>query len=149
MVGADHLRIVFRVNGTGFVMPVADLLAIRGPDEDPWTMTSPAAGSLKIGTLVYRETEIAIYDLSALFELGACPDSAKQLLIFAGADGPWAVPVDHVEGVVDVSAFTFQELPGYMFRDGMIPYQAAAIYENQLLVSADVLQIDNAWRRGE
>ena len=33
MVDADLLRIVFRVDDVTFVMPVADLLAIRGVDE--------------------------------------------------------------------------------------------------------------------
>ena len=37
MVDADRLRIVFQVNDVDFVMPVADLLAIRGLNEDDLT----------------------------------------------------------------------------------------------------------------
>ena len=37
MVDADQLCIVFHVNGLGFVMPVANLLAFRGKGEDALT----------------------------------------------------------------------------------------------------------------
>lgn len=145
MVGADHLRVVFYVNGTGFVMPVADLLAIRGPGEDQLTMTAVPAGSLKRGSMEFRQSDVAIYDLALLFELGESPEEVQQLLVFAGSQGPWAVLVDHVEGVIDVNGLTFHDLPGYLFRDDVSPYRQVAIYDNRLLVSADVLEIENAW----
>lgn len=145
MVGADHLRIVFRVDGTGFVMPVVNLLAIRGPGEDQLSLNDVSAETLLLGSLTYRETDVAIYDLAALFELEAGSVDTQQLLIFAGADGPWAVPVAHVEGVIDASHLAFYDLPAYMLRDGVSLYRQAAIYENRLLVSADVHELDIAW----
>jgi len=148
MVGAEHLRIVFRVNDTGFVMPVADLLAIRGPGEDELTLTSHSGGSLQLGTMAYRETDVMVYDFASLFELGEYPAPAEHLLlIFAGADGPWAVPVDHVSGVVNESGLMFQDLPEYLFRDGTVPYHQVAVYQEQLLVSTDVQQVEETWRR--
>ena len=149
MVDADRLRIVFRVNGVTFVMPVADLLAIRGVGEDVLTPQGQSCESLQLGSLTYRETNTRLYDLAALFELedgSLCEEG--PLLVFAGSDSPWAVRVDQVDGVVDVARFEFHPLPTYLFRDEFVPYSQVALYEGQLLISADSRQIDQAWHRG-
>ncbi len=56
MVDADQLRIVFHVNGVGFVMPVASLLAIRGKGEDALTAVEQFDSPLQTGFMVYRKT---------------------------------------------------------------------------------------------
>ena len=148
MVDADHLRIVFQVNGVGFIMPVTDLLAIRGIDEDDLVPVGQSFNPFQVGSLVYRQTDVKVYDLTALFNLAEdkrCEEG--QLLIFAGSDCPWAVRVDCVAGVVDVERFEFQELPAYLFRDEFVPYHQVALHDGQLLVSVDVHQVDLAWRR--
>lgn len=148
MVDADHLRIVFRVNGVSFVMPVADLLAIRGEAEDDLTSQVQDSASVPLGFLNYRGTDARLYDLASLFEL-AEESNFKEgpLLVFAGSDSPWAVRVDSVDGVFDTARFEFQDLPAYLFRDELVPYHQIALYEGQLLVSLDAQQIDLAWRR--
>lgn len=148
MLDADHLRIVFSVHGTSFVMPVADLLAIRGANEEDLTSEVQSPGSFRTGSLVYRETDVAIYDLAALFSLtGETARGDDQLLIFAGADCPWAVRVDHVAGVFDAALFELRELPTHLFRDELVPYRQVALHEGQLLVSIDARQIDRVWHR--
>lgn len=148
MVDADHLRIVFRVNGVDFVMPVADLLAIRGGDEDEVSPLAQLSGSLQLGTLVYRDADVKVYDLAALFCLTAVePVGETMLLLFAGSDYPWAVRVAYVSGVVDAAKFEFVDLPAYFFRDGFVPYHQVALYNDKLLVSINARQIDVAWRR--
>ncbi len=150
MLDADHLRIVFSVHGIGFVMPVADLLAIRGVDEEDLTSEVQSADSFQTGSLVYRETDVAVYDLAALFSLtGKAVGDDVQLLIFAGADCPWAVRVDHVSGVVDAALFEFRDLPTHLFRDERIPYQQVALHKGQLLVSVDARRVDRAWHRSD
>jgi chemotaxis signal transduction protein len=149
MVDADHLRIVFQVNDVDFVMPVADLLAIRGLDEDDLTPMDQSSEPFQIGSMAYRGTDVRVNDLALLFNLTAensCDEG--PLLIFAGSDCPWAVRVNHVQGVFDATHFEFQDLPAYMFRDGLVPYHQVALCDGQLLVSVDSRQIDQAWHRG-
>ena len=149
MVDADRLRIVFRVNGVAFVMPVADLLAIRGVGEDILTPQGQSSESFQLGFLTYRETDTRLYDLAALFELeegSLCEEG--PLLVFAGSDSPWAVRVDQVDGVVDAASFELHDLPTYLFRDESVPYRQVALYDGQLLISVDSRQIDQAWHRG-
>jgi chemotaxis signal transduction protein len=148
MVDADHLRIVFQVNDVDFVMPVADLLAIRGEDEDDLTPLGQSSGSFQLGSLTYRETDIRVYDLALLFNLMA-ENSCEvgPLLIFAGSDCPWAVRVNHVVGVFDVMHFEFQDLPAYMFRDEFVPYHQVPLHDGKLLVSVDSQKIDQVWQR--
>ena len=69
MVDADQLRIVFHVNGVGFVMLVASLLAIRGKGEDALTAVEQFDSPLQNGFMVYRETDVSVYTLTSLFEL--------------------------------------------------------------------------------
>lgn len=149
MVDADRLRIVFRVNGVIFVMPVADLLAIRGVGEDILTPQGQSSEPFQLGSLIYRETDTRLYDLAALFELEDRKLSEEgPLLVFSGSDSPWAVRVDQVDGVLDVARFEFHALPTYLFRDEFVPYSHVALYEGQLLISVDSRQIDQAWHRG-
>ena len=146
MVDADRLRIVFRVNGVGVVMPVADLLAIRGSDEDELTLSTDKTSALQLGTFSYRDNAVNVYDLAALLGLGGFdPRQEHKLLIFAGCNGPWAVPVKDVSGVVNVGEFRFQDLPDYLFADVSCPYHQVALYQNQMLVSTDVNQVGDAW----
>lgn len=149
MVDADRLRIVFRVNGVTFVMPVADLLAIRGVGEDALAPQGQPSEPFQLGSLTYREAETRLYDLAALFELeeaSVCEEG--PLLVFAGSDSPWAVRVDQVDGVVDATSFEFHDLPTYLFRDESAPYRQVALSDGQLLISVDSRQIDQAWHRG-
>ena len=69
MVDADQLRIVFHVNGGGFVMPVADFLEIRDEVEDALTAVEQPDSPLETGFMVYCETDVAVYTLTSLFEL--------------------------------------------------------------------------------
>lgn len=147
MVDADLLRIVFRVDGVTFVMPVADLLEIRGVNEVDLTPQAQPS-SFQRGSLNYRETDARVYDLASLFGL-AEEEISKEgpLLIFAGPDGPWAVRVDCVDGVLAATHFVFQELPAYLFVDQFVPYHQVALSDGKLLISVDSQQIDQAWRR--
>lgn len=150
MVGADHLRIVFRVSGVAFLMPVADLLAIRGANEDELTQHEYSSELSRMGTFVYRETDTPVYDLALLFQLTQeCHCETGPLLIFAGSDCPWAVRVDHVVGVFDSGSFELQSLPAYLFDDdAYVPYRQVSLYAGQLLISVDSQQLDQVWRRG-
>jgi len=148
MVGADQLRIVFRVNGVGFVMPIADLMAIRGQDEYVLAVQEKFASPFQIGLMVYREADVPVYALSLLFELTETdPHGKDHLLVFSGADCPWAVKVDHVDGVVDAAHFKYQDVPTYLFRDEGAPYKQVAQYQGQLLISVGAETLGHAWSR--
>ena len=148
MLDADLLRIVFRMNGVTFVVPVADLLAIRGVNEDDLTLQDQSSSAFQLGFMTYREIDAQVYNLAELFGLtegNSCQDG--PLLVFAGSDNPWAVRVDQVDGVIDATHFEFQDLPAYFLRDEFVPYHQVALHDGQLLVSVDSQQIDQAWRR--
>jgi chemotaxis signal transduction protein len=148
MLDADHLRIVFSVSGVSFVMPVVDLLAIRSTGEDDLVPLVQSSGLFQLGSLVYRETEVTVYDLAALFELaGNDQRDEGHLLVFAGSDCPWAVSVDRVAGVVDAAQFEFRDLPSHLFRDESVPYHQVASHDGKLFISVDAQQIGRAWRR--
>lgn len=148
MVDADQLRIVFHVDGVGFVMPVADLLAIRGQDEYVLAVQEKSASPFQVGLMAYRGTDVPVYTLASLFELTeADPHAKDHLLVFSGADCPWAVKVDHVDGVVDAAHFKYQDVPTYLFRDGEAPYSQVALYQSQLLISVGAETLAQAWSR--
>ena len=87
MVDADQLRIVFHLNGGGFAMPVADLQEIRGEVEDAITAVEQSNSPLQAEFMVYRETDVAVYTLTSLFELLETDSNVEsQLMVFMGAD---------------------------------------------------------------
>lgn len=150
MVDADQLRIVFYVNGVGFVMPVANLLAIRGKGEDALTAVEHHDSPLQAGFMVYRETDVAVYTLTELFELlKTDSDVESQLLVFTGADSPWAIQVDHVTGVMDAAQFNYQDVPVYLLRESGLAYHQVALYADQLLVSISSENLDQALHRSQ
>lgn len=149
MVAADHLRIVFQVSGVAFLMPVADLLAIRGANEDELTQNEHSPELSRLGSFVYRETDVQVYDLALLFQLTReCHCETGPLLVFAGSDCPWAVRVDHVVGVFDSGSFKLQNLPAYLFDDVFVPYRQVSLHDGQLLICVDSQQLAQAWCRG-
>jgi hypothetical protein len=150
MVDADQLRIVFHVNGVGFVMPVTNLLAIRGKGEDALTAVEQPGSPLQTGFMVYRETDVAVYTLTSLFKLPETDSIVEsQLLVFTGADYPWAVQVDHVTGVMASAQLKYQDVPVYLFREGGMPYHQVALCADQLLVSLSAENLDQAWHRSQ
>lgn len=150
MLDADHLRIVFQVSGVGFVMPVADLLAIQSVTDAELTLLERSSDSLLLGHFPYQNTAVAVYDLAALFELTEAEQcTAGRFLIFSGFDCPWAVRVEQIVGVVAAEALEFLPLPSYMLRDAAVPYQQVALHNGLLLVSVEASQVDQAWPRGE
>ena len=59
--------------------------------------------------MVHRETDVSVYTLTSLFELPETDsDVESQLLVFTGADCPWAVQVNHVTGVKASAQFKYQ-----------------------------------------
>jgi hypothetical protein len=127
IVDADQLRIVFHMNGVGFVMLVANFLAIRGKGEAALTAVEQPDSPLQTGFMVYRETDLAVYTLMPIFELPhADSNIAIQFLVFTGADCQWALQVNHVTGVLTSAHFKYQDAPVYLSREGKMPYHQVA-----------------------
>ena len=75
------------MNGVGFVMPVANLLEIRGEGGDSLTAVEQPDSPLQAGFMVYCETDVAVYSLTSLFELLETDSNVEsQLMVFMGAD---------------------------------------------------------------
>ena len=146
MRDAQHLRIVFQVCDVGFVMPVTQLMAIRGSGEFALHAVDVPPGSSVLGTVDYHDAEVMVYDLPDLMKLDR--EGREQdglLLVFSGADSPWAVLVDQVYGVVGVEELQFYDLPAYVLDDGAVRYRQLAQLEGQLLVSLEAALIEAAW----
>jgi purine-binding chemotaxis protein CheW len=146
MLESDHLRIVFRIAGIGFVMPVSDLLSIREAGDDPVDCSMVNPDSLQLGELTFREVSTPIRDIAGLFGLsweGEC--DASRLLVFAGSDLPWALAVDHVEGVLAVEQLMFKDVGSYLFDQASQPYHQVALWQAEPLVCCETGQLDAAW----
>jgi len=147
MTGSEHLRIVFRVAGVGFVMPVADLLAIcespAGLHRDP----AAEPGSRRIGEFDFRGEAIPVQSLAGLFELSAPgQEDGASLLVFAGSDQPWAILVDEVAGVFGADRLLYRDLAAYLFDRTDLPYRQVALMDGEPLLSCDARQLDAAWK---
>lgn len=133
---ADHLCIIFRIGGIGFMMPVADLMAIRDPDDLSIDRSSNVFASSQVGSLQFQDLDVPVFGLSEMLCLASAEDGPeKRYLIFAGTECPWAIAVDRVEGVFKGAEFDCRELTSGLFEAGNAPYQAVAVYNGEPLVS--------------
>lgn len=150
MAEADHLRIVFRLGRLGVVMPVASLLAIREPDDGGLPeMPGPSSDGMP-AKLAFRGIEIPVYDLARHLCLDAGSHAPEQrLLVFVGAEQPWALMADKVEGVLDRADFCYQGLPDYLFAERPAPYLSVALKDGEPLVSFDALALEQLLAGGE
>jgi len=138
MVVAGQLRILFRVSGVVFAMPVSRLLAVLEAKESLVPDESDALPGCQLGILDYCEMQVPVYNPAGLFLLPSDADAVSgRLLIYSGADSPWAIRVDQVDRVVDVSTLESRRAPSSLFVSGAVSCEHLALYGDDLLVNLD------------
>lgn len=135
---ADHLCILFRVGGFGFVMPAAEMMAVRDMDGLVMEVDGSCIASCQVGVLGFQDVEVPVFDLTSFLRLSAvAPGEESRCLVFTGSEGPWAFIVDRVDGVFDRALFDYRELPDYLLEGRDAPYRSVAIRNGEPLVNFD------------
>lgn len=133
---ADHLSIIFRVGGLGFVMPVAALMAIRDLEVLDSRAAEESFGPCQSGNIQFQNVTIPVFDLMSFLQLPVtAPQAESRYLVFSGDECPWAIVVDRVDGLFPRTVFDEQGLPAYLFETGGAVYDSVAVRNGEPLVS--------------
>lgn len=142
------MMLVFRLGGVGFVLSVEQLIEVRETARG-WLDTSQADVTAGVaGHIPHRGQVVPLRNLAR--RLGISGDTAfgevLHLLVLVGADGPWCIAVDRVEGVFSAHDFILLETPSLPFVEDLWPFSQFAIYHGEPLLFVDPLDLEWRWR---
>ncbi|MCF6177993.1 MAG: chemotaxis protein CheW [Geopsychrobacter sp.] len=118
-------RLLFRIGIYGFCLSLDNLVEIREQVIGLIDYRSQEARSV-VGTFSFRQTKIPVLDLAPQLEL--LPLNSGNALILQGAEGDWALLVDHVDGFCAVSEMTDLQLPHLLQRTGWRCFDRVSLY---------------------
>lgn len=109
MTGSTEMKLVFRLAGIGFSLPVNLLVEIVELERAPGM---PVGDDAKARPLVeFRGAEVPVVDIAQAFELPAAPEgSSLTMLVLHGELGHWGALVHAVEGIRSNSEFEERNL---------------------------------------
>lgn len=141
-MGLVEMKLVFRIAGVGFSLPLESLIEVREGMEEFGEIPPPASDCLEL-----RGDSIPLRDLRrrlALPDFFADRDTLKALIL-AGSDGPWGILVDRVEGIFSLAEFKPKALPLAFGGSESRPYDRIELWRDEPLVVCDVLKLETGW----
>lgn len=138
MFDAERMKLVFRLGGSGFSLPVDHLVEIlQGARE--WLDRSEADDAQGLlGHVAQRGGRMPVYSLGR--RLGLETPSAQpdlSLLVLSGHNGHWGLPVDAVDGIYPAESFSYLPLPELLLAPLGHLYQGLDLWQGELLVAGD------------
>ena len=142
----DGMKLVFRLHGVGFSLPVEDLVEIREKDADRLDRSAADPGIHLLGTVAHRGDTILVRDLHSRMAL-PLPASHEPLplLVLVGAAGPWAGLVEEVRGIFPAKEFLPRPVPFLLSRPKRQPFGWLDIWRDEPLVACSSEGLENAW----
>lgn len=148
MTDPGRMRLVFRLGGVGFSLPVQDLIEIREEVADALDRSAADPAAQVLGALSHRGGSIPVRDLGRRLELPApFPEEAPVLLVLTGEDGCWGVLVDRVEGIFPTSEFDTRPVPPLLVRQESLPYTHLDLWRGEPLVHCEAGVLQRCWGR--
>lgn len=143
MDGASGMKLVFRLAGIGFSLPIADLLEIRDDLAAALDCSAADPDTLLLGRLSWRGAAIPVRDLGGRFGLAGA--AAPVALVLAGVDGAWAVAVDRVEGMFPAAEFLPRALPALLEGRRPMPCDRCDLWRGEPLLSCAAAALERCW----
>lgn len=143
MTETVSMKLVFRVGGVGFSLPIDDLVEIQeglGASESP-VAESPVS---QVGVLPFRGGTLPVFDLRPVLGLPLEPSGAEwpTVLVLCGREGMWGGVVDRVEGIFADSNFSFRPLPPLLQRQVPLPYDGLWLWREEPLHACSALALE-------
>lgn len=146
MAQAKNMRLVFRLDGIGFCLPISHVVEIKD-SQSIWLddqAIEPRPGSL--GQVPFRGGTIHLFDLRQIFELS--PRKAVErltVLVLHGLEGYWGAVVDGIEGIFPDNEFAGHDLPSVLHSARNSFYRSVDLWHGEPLVSCDAGHLEDLW----
>ncbi len=134
MADSVQMKLIFRLDGIGFSLPVNDLMEIR---EIPATLIDRSKADserLVEGSAPYREGSIPIVRIADRLGLQGKGGENRVVLVLSGSEGPWGAVVDRVEGVFSEKEFLTLPLVPIFMHHGQKAYEELVLWRGEPLV---------------
>jgi len=133
MTGSAEMKLIFRLNGIGFSLPVNLLVEIvelekkprksSAKDAPPWPQTD------------FRGVKIPVIDIAQAFNLASAPEGTSfAMLVLYGELGHWGALVHDVEGIRANVEFEERNLSPLFSLGGGNLYDNIDIWRNEPLI---------------
>lgn len=146
MADADGMKLVFRLGGVGFSLPVRDLIEVAEVPVEQVEVCSAAGTVCMDGWLLRRGELVPLFSLAQRLCLPA-PTAGGQIVavVMVGADGPWSIRVERIEGIFPGAEFALVPAAAWMFQREMWPFENLALWRGQPLVHFESMPLEGRW----
>lgn len=143
MIDSTGMKLVFRLHGVGFALPLGDLIEVGEGLSGLLRPLVAAEASAAVGMIEHRGVEIPLLDLGACLDFAAVDlAGVDDFLVLAGADHPWALAVDQVVGVFPAPEFTLLPAPVWYFRESGRPFRVLTVWREEPLILCEALPFE-------
>jgi len=149
MIGSLGMKLVFRLGGAGFALPVSDLFEVNVISVDELQVSEAPLEPGLLGYFLHRGGVIPVCDLGALLNLPQTvfPGGQITLLVLPGADTPWGLAAECVEGVFPREHFREVSVSEWIFSARMWPFAQIVLWKDEPLLHCEALNLEQAWVR--
>lgn len=146
MADADGMKLVFRLGTIGFVLPVRDLIEIAEVPVEQVEACPADGASCMDGWLLRRGERVPLFSLARRLDL-PIPDGggAVVAVVMVGADGPWSIRVERIEGIFPGAEFVLVPAAAWMFQRERWPFVNLALWRAQPLIHCASMALEARW----
>lgn len=147
MLGSLGMKLVFRLGGAGFALPVSDLIEVNeiavAALEVPSTQEDPDL----LGLFPHRGSLMPVRDLGGRLDLPRAifPGGQITLLVLPGGDAPWGLAAERVEGVFPYESFRPISVSEWIFSGRMWPFAQIVLWQDEPLLQCEALALERVW----
>lgn len=145
MTGSDGMKLIFRLGGIGFSLPIEGLLEIRDDAADTLDRSTADATALLLGHLPGRGAAVPVRDLGTRLGLDVPFGEGTVVLVLTGETGVWGIAADRVEGIFPAAEFLSRLLPPLLIGRQPLPCTHCDLWRGEPLLSCDSGALESWW----
>jgi len=147
MVGSLGMKMVFRLGRAGFALPVNDLIEVNEVSAEALRVSADHAEPGLLGSFMHRGYPILVRDLGEQLDLPrpVFPGGQIAVLVLPGADAPWGLAAERVEGVFPDAQFRHLAVTEWIFSARMWPFAQIVLWQGEPLLHCEALTLERVW----
>jgi len=147
MLGSLGMKLVFRLGGAGFALPVSDLIEVNEITTEALQVSVTHEEPDLLGFSPHRGSLMPVRDLGGRLELPRAifPGGQITLLVLPGADAPWGLAAERVEGVFPNEVFRHVSVSEWIFSGRMWPFAQIVLWKDEPLLLCEALTLEHVW----
>lgn len=147
MLTSLGMKLVFRLGGAGFVLPVSDLIEVNEIPADALQLSAAQGEPGLLGSFLHRGGLIPVRDLGKCLDLPRTrfPGEQVTLLVLPGADSPWGLAAERIEGVFPNEHFRHVSMSEWIFSSKIWPFAQIVLWNDEPLLHCEAMTLERMW----